>query len=627
MARVSFTVRNNATASGGSFLQYPTGASSGPFPLQADYDSALRADGVQLVPGSDSGFTTSTFSATAVTYSSVMLEWTAPLSLISAVPVPTESILVFSSSGTPQTISSGTVLVEDSISFSHKHSGAGVGRWAYYSLFLHYESTGGDSYYEKVAELEVLIPTDYGSTLRLWEQIPRFERTADSAQGDVATDDTIGRVSLAHFGYTFDDSGHVLVAGDKLGPLFRFLSVLGFDMDRMRTLIDYIMVSRDPELSNGETLNALSAMLNVPLASDTLGETRLRNVLDNVGMFYRSKGTYRSTRNFMNTVANSELYFQPGTYDVSVFSSRANYITVPKTGVGITSWRVADQTEVTAPKSFGYTGYDIYSADVFNTPGDTSWTLSASASGVPSANGIVGAIIQLSSPVPVLYNDFVAFSVQSITNCSCIQWARLTTAGGEVVGFSNYVQYHNGYPYVEIPVGQYINYTKDSAGLPVLDSNGDVVLGTAGTIDGVTYTNVFTNCTIEFMVDLRTDYFLGENYLAEANYVGDYFDGDTVRGGWLGKSADYADYRWRFDADNSISVYAEEYTRTAATVQSLFPTMLPITEANKYTIVEYNGVRGFPLTHISTSLSLEDGSGILLLEDGSELSLYDSTGI
>lgn len=554
----------------------------------ANWQSPLRGNGVQLAPSTSVGTVDNTFSAVPVSYGVVQLGWTATLGTALSVPVPTAALVVYSSTGIPQTVGSGTTLYEGSTLRTLTHSGITEGQWAYYSLFLHYQSTGADNYYEKAAELEVLVPKDYGSVLRLWEQIPAFYRTLDTAQGSYATDATLGISALLHFGYGIED-GIVVTAGDRIGPLFKFLSLIGFDMDYMRTLIDYIMVSKDPEIANTETLDALSSMLGVPIFTDYLGGTRLRSVLDSVGILRRSKGTLSGIRTFANALAGSNVYLDASTHYFSVNSQRANYITVPKTGAGIVEWRVAHGDEVLDPLPFSYAGYVLFSSDVSHS--GTSWSL------VPNAHGIVGALIRFTDLVPVVTNDFISFSVQKELNCDCIQWARLSDASGNVVGISHAVSLINGFPYVEIPV-------TDNA-----------------------FSTEFTNCTLDFMVDLSSSTFVGGNYLVEANYVGEYFDGDTIRGGWLTSSPSSSDYRWLGSADNSWSVYAEDYTRTAAAVRTLVPTVLPITEELKYSIIEYNGVRGFPRHTIPLGIELESGSGRILTESGDSIILYNTIGL
>ena len=333
MARVSFTLRSEATQLG-SYLRYDEGVSG----ARTDYDSALRADGLQIAAPT---FTSSSFSASSDCYNEVSLSWEIPIvdsTALTATPQVTGTVLVYSATGEPQTIGSGDILVESTNTFSFTHTGLPEGRWAYYTLFVHYQSTGGDDYYEQAASLPVLVPKDYGSTFALWERIPLFYRLQDTALGDDTWD--------------ADCFGGRIEAGTKVGPLLKFLSIFGFDMDRMRTMLDYQMVSNDPSLANTEHLDALSKQLGVGLLSSALGGQRLRALLHDIGVFRRSKGTSYGTEFFAQAAAGSDLDITQSTGQVKMYAQRVNHITVPKTGVGITTDRTALPTEVSSPIVF-----------------------------------------------------------------------------------------------------------------------------------------------------------------------------------------------------------------------------------------------------------------------------------
>jgi len=335
MARVSFTLRRPSTdADLGSYLRYDDALGA-----RTDYDSALRADGLQTAP---STFATSSFSATSVCYGEVELEWEVPLVAVedlTATPEPTDVVLVYSSEGEPATIASGTILVESTDTFAYSHHGLMEGRWAYYSLFVHYQSTGGDSYYEKVAALSVIVPKDYGSTAQLWKRIPEYYRNQDTMIGDLDYD-------AACLGSVITSSTQTV------GPLLKFLAVFGYEIDRMRTLLDYQMVAYDPALANSEHLDALSEQLGVDMLSSALGSRRLRTLLNDIGVFRRSKGTASSVEFFGQAIAGSDVSIDQATGEVIVYSQRVNYITDPVDGESVTTTRPATVLEETAPQAF-----------------------------------------------------------------------------------------------------------------------------------------------------------------------------------------------------------------------------------------------------------------------------------
>jgi len=332
MARVSFVLRQLPSSGSGGFLRYPE-VTGGAFPARTDYDSALRADGLQL-PAAATGL--STFSATTITYQSVLLDWSVPLVTASSAVGPTSLAVVYSPAGVPQTVSSGQRIVSTTNGISDfTHDSLASGSWAYYGLFINYTSTAGDNYFVKVAELEVLVPVDYGSALTLWNQLPEYARTADIRQGTTNYSSNIGTTH-----------------GDKVGPLFKYLSIIGYDMDYLRTLIDYVMISSDPLVANGETLDALASLMNVALQGSQLGEQRLRGIVDNIGVYKRSKGTPAAVKQMIGGITGSNVIYNDTNHQYTIQSQRANYITTPKTGLTNASvnpvWREAYPGESTA---------------------------------------------------------------------------------------------------------------------------------------------------------------------------------------------------------------------------------------------------------------------------------------
>ena len=538
MARVSFSLRSTGTDKG-SYLRFPD---TYPAVTRTNIDSALRSDGFQLAPTST---TASTFSATSVCYGEMMLDWQVPINAtLSATPTVTGIVLVYSPDGPPQTIASGTILVEASDQFDYVHTGLTEGRWAYYTLFLHYQDNTGSSYYEIGASLSEIVPQYYGSIFQLWERVPLFYRTQDTAAGDLDWE-------AACF-------GNALPAGTLVGPLLKFMSVFGFEMDRMRTLLDYQMVALDPALANAEHLDALSQQLGVGLLSSAMGAARLRTLLNDIGTFRRSKGTPSGTQFFGQAISGSEFTINQATGQITVYSQRVNYITTPKNGVGITTQRAALNTEAVTPLPFSSTAASA---------GSTSYSVSTNVyttTGTGASIGIQHVLLHLSSPVRVQLGDFVGFSVQSNVGTSAIKWARLVNAAGSTMGI-------------------------DTA--PISVSGSRVFeIGIASNASS----GVWTDGYVEYLVDLSAvSSFVNGSLLAERNFVGSYFDGDTVRGGWLIDATSISDYRWRGSKDASMSLYAEDYQRTNGVVGKLLFDQLPITEVSKYTIVAYNGVPGY----------------------------------
>ena len=280
MARKSFTFKRSTAGSVGSYLQ------AEPAVLGVDDDSALRGDNYTTTPSEDIfGGAELVFEASPSGYDSVSLRWETTsqfANVLTTVPQATRLLIVYGTSGVPQTVSDGTILLSPtSVVGSFEHFGLMPGRWAYYSLFVQYESTTLRSWYELIGTVETLVPVNHNSTLDLWRRIPLHYRKQDQLLTEDPDDESLR------------------------GPLYRVLDVFGWDIDRLRTLIDFQMVSKDPELSEVEVLNALAYELGTPLTVEDLGPSRLRNLLRNVRINNSIKGTIAGVQQTLSAVTGS----------------------------------------------------------------------------------------------------------------------------------------------------------------------------------------------------------------------------------------------------------------------------------------------------------------------------------
>lgn len=413
MARVSFTLQKY-DANKGSYLRYDEAIAARP-----DYDSALKAEGLQLAP---TAFTEAFFDATSVCYGEVSLSWGVEIEPVGPLPVVTGMVMVYSPNGEPQTISSGQVLVESSTDFSFEHTDVPQGHWAYYSLFVHYTSNSGDDYYERAASINVLLPRNYGSTLALWNRIPEFYRNQDQAIADQEVANGVYRPApCAAPGLVDDDV--------PMGPLFKYLSIIGYDMDRMRTILDYTMTAKDPNLADSEVLDALADEMGVSMSTSDLGASRLRNVVNDVGYLRRSKGTPSSIEAYGQAIGISDIEIDQAAHTIRRFSQRVNYVTVPKTATGIVQHRPAHENEELTPTPFAGSAYA--------TPPRYTVTGTAFQSNNTGASaGVTHALIHISSPIPVRVGDSVGFSVHSGIGTEAIKWVRIVDDAGVQQGIS-----------------------------------------------------------------------------------------------------------------------------------------------------------------------------------------------
>lgn len=637
MARVSFTLRKTGLDRG-SYARYDTAtyntaasagnaASAGTWIVDdpagtRDIDTALRSDNYQIPPNE---FVESFLEATAVAYGVNQINWGAdlPSDALSAIPIATATILVYSSAGPPATVSSGTVLAESNTEFSYEHTGLTGGRWAYYTLFVRYESTTADPYYEPVASVEVLVPYNYGSTLLLWKRLPQYYRESDIRIGDYI--DPASDFATTELG--------TLPVGNIVGPLYRFLSVFGFEMDRVRTLVDYLMISRDPAESNSEVLDAVAQTVGLGFTSDTINTERLRAILDDIGFLRRSKGTEEGIASYGRAFSGSEIDIDQDNRQIKFYAQRVNYVTDPLDATGLITHRPAHEVEAVQPlynrgsydpttyvsgnsstypaigsdesyvpgmywtaasattfegipvgvgdyivtyQKDGSTAFAVhgnafsatnYSAYTTYTVAGTDYTPNSSGASV----GVTHAMFHLDCPIPVREADQVAFSIHSAIGTAGLKWVRLVNESGDLVGWSDGVTHAGDAPAAEAFA--------------------------ATNLSGNEWTIVF----VEFLMDFSaTSVFQLKYLLAERNRLGEYFDGSFTRGGWIldpaGNST--SDYRWSSEGSNSgvefesISVYSEDYRRTRSLLDSYFRQSLPVTVADYYTFTAFDAIPG-----------------------------------
>lgn len=651
MALVSFTLRRSIPDRG-SYVRYDadtqnTAASAGIADGQnwviddpagtRDSDRYLRSDNYQIPPNE---FTTSFIQAITNEYGVVSLNWQVPLaSEITETPVATESILVYSPAGKPTTINSGTILQQSATNFNHRHTGVPEGKWAYYALFIRYQSTLTGEFYEKVADIEVLVPRNYQSVLELWRRIPLYYRNLDTTHPDAYVVNPNSDLATQTLG--------ALPGGYIVGPLFRFLCIFGYEMDRMRTILDHIMVSKDPAEANSESLTSLNNLMGVPYSSEDLSMERLRALLDDIGFIRRRKGTEVGAELYGRAFSGSDVDIDQDTKCITFYAQRVNHVPDPLNATGLVLARPAHECEVVRPlfdmgtydpttyvegdtatyPSLGgndeylegmywasevattfknipvdvgdsilaytkngaitfavcggrfdadnYAGYNTYSYTPHSATSNTDVTYTYNGSG--DADGVTHLMFRLNVPVPVKYLDKVAFSVHSAVGTDALRWVRLTDRYHTVIGWSE-----------------------------GLTKAGDSPAAQAIALQNLSTTDEWTVGVLDVLIDISSVNSYQMKYLlAERNRLGEYFDGSYTRGGWLtdpdGNRT--SDFRWVDDGDNlgnfntgtafdSISVYSEDYRRTRALLYDNFKRALPVNVADNFEFCSFDAVPG-----------------------------------
>lgn len=549
MALVSFTLRSQDLTDKGSYARRL-------LPVVSKDNSNLRSDGYALPPA---GPPQSTLEVTESGYGSLTVNWNvvSPYASSGAAANATYVSLVYSPWGEPQTILEGELVEEiptdvdneASPSFnvsvlSGKRWDVPQGKWAYFSLFIQYSSSSY-TYYERVASVKILATEYLGSTYALWDRIPEYYREQDSNLGEFL--DPTNPENVYKYGY--------LSPTNKVGTLFRFISIFGFEMDRVRTELNYMMVSRDPAIADTQVLSLLADEMGSEFRADDLGPQRLRPLLDNLPYLRRRKGTLSAVRDYIKVIGNCDADIDTSAKTIDFYAQRVNYLLNPdEPDDGL--HRGALTSELTTP----------YPVDSTAETWPTAYTVSVSApyTFTPTGAGCP-IIIRLPQRIPVRQGDLVAFSVQYPgAGQEAIKWIRLLDSSNNEIGFSSTINRADTYPVLQVVA-----------------------------TDNVT-TTAYTAAYVEIYVDLtEISSFTLRNCLLERNNVGSYFDGYTIRGGWIvdGASAS-SDFQWTNPADpsevnpnpaTSLATYINQRLRTQASLEKIVSEVLPIDESS-YTL-------------------------------------------
>lgn len=627
MTRKSFILRDTQSF-GGSYVQYdPNVFGASTSGASATY---VKGDDVQIAPILDTQITAggklsnaAFFEAYAYDYQSVVISWGLTLYDATSLPKPYSVHIVYSSTGCPDTIAEGTRIVDTRTIGEFRHVGI-ADDWAYYTMFIRYLSTSGDDYYEQVAKLEVLIPNDYGSTEDLYSKIPVYYQNQDE---------------------------------NSNGDLKKYLSIFGWEVDKVRTTLDFSMAMKDPFVGNEETLNFLAQDMGVPLTTNDLGSQRLRELLKVVSTTRRNNGSPSSIEKYLEAICGSNVDINSTDKTIKVYSERVNLLKDPRfvngvaagidagypsssySGVIYDNGNASTSVFTTPPLDGGTPSSILTSATPttqswinFSPEGNTGTSIletggitytvsnavySSASSGtftyttsIPH-NFTSGDLIDITGVTPSGYNK----SKQSVIVLSTTSFK--TIAQGSSPGtFSTAGKASKSYSYVNVIGGEtfYFSTSIPGSASGVKDVQGAIKsvsfypVGGAGAASATaivtdTTPQVFgstnfwrleipSTVTSYTQATLSIEYyhtFKGQNIsyddfaytLLERDYIGTYFDGNTVEGGWLlsGLSTgSISDYRWLGAKNNSYSVYSANWRKTQQVVSRFLQSVLPVPE-------------------------------------------------
>jgi hypothetical protein len=627
MARKSFTLRNTESF-GGSYVQYDSaGFGASTFGASATY---IKGNDVQIAPLLDTQITAggklsnaAFFEAYAYDYQSVVLNWGLTLYDATSLPKPYSVHIVYSSTGCPDTIAEGIRIVDTRNIEEFRHVGI-TNDWAYYTMFIRYLSNSGDDYYEQVAKLEVLIPNDYDSTEDLYSKIPVYYQNQDELTN---------------------------------GDLKKYLSIFGWELDKIRTTLDFSMSMKDPFVGNEETLNYLAQDMGVPLTTYDLGSQRLRELLKTVSTTRRNNGSPNAIEKYLEAICGSNVDINSNDKTIKVYSERVNLLKDPRFANGVSAGidggypsssysgviydnGSASTSAFTSPPLDGGTPSSVLTSATpttqswvnFSPAGNTGTSVletggitytvsnavySSASSGtftyttsVPH-NFTSGDLVDIAGVTPSGYNK----AKQSVIVLSTTSFK--TIAQGSTPGtFSTAGTAAKSYSYVNVIGGEtfYFSTSIPGSASGVKDVQGSIKsvsfypIGGAGaasataivvdTVPQVFGSTNFWRLEIPSTVTSYTKATLSIEYyntfkgqsisyddfayaLLERDYIGTYFDGNTVEGGWLlsGLSTgSISDYRWLGAKNNSYSVYSANWKKTQQVVSRFLQSVLPVPE-------------------------------------------------
>jgi phage tail-like protein len=569
MARKSFTLQK-ITPDYGSYIQYPsgTGAASVGLTVRADDDSRLKSDGLLVAPilntpvkaGSLLPYA-SFFSAEVSDYEEIILTWDAPLNDLSLTPtsstvVATALLISYSEDGEPPTVSDGTVITSDATSKIYYHK-VPSGKWAYYTMFVKFESRDGDLYYEPTAKLAVLTPAKYNSTDDLYKKIPEYYRNLDDNMS----------TGLG-------------------GPLYRYLSIFGFEIDKVRTKLDFMISMKDPQLANSEVLDYLAQDLGVDLRAHELGSARLRNLMNIIGYLRRSEGTIGSLEYAMQAITGSDIEIDTVNKIVKVFAQRVNLLKDPNLEriiAGLFDGGSPSSSTFSLELDAGVAGTSTFTTTYTGgTPavtggsfiGNELWTYDPDL----VSGGSVNVLQTLDDYIYVIGNDDLYFSVQAGTT---------SPAQDSIIKVALYKDALYG----------------NTSPVPVLVAQAT----TATTVAGLKYWRLTVPSTytsyipVYFAIFQESDVDAQQHFnsmLLERATNGNYFNGNTSFGGWLVDGNTISDYRWYNPAApndaspglpiENFSVYNSNYQKTRAVANRFLTNLLPVTQLTTGTAPVYS---------------------------------------
>lgn len=306
------------------------------------------------------------FVAKPVTYDRIKVEWQTPSGAWDRLR------LVRGNYGFPTTENDGRILLEGAVDDAtatslgiprapqtFEDTAVNELRFYYYSIFLHQISTGS---WVRAGNAPCLMTKDYGSGDRLYELIPQVFRD----------DDTI-----------------FLSSATGTGMLEAFLDAIGYQVDILRSELESLMWTADPEKMSGGLLPVLAAELGWPYESE-LGMALGRRQLLNATYLYKMKGTRLGVEGAVSVLTGwaPTVVADTATHlNITLAADRVNRVINPGAETDASGWTGtnATLTRVTTPVRYGTASFQM----AVTAAADASMATAAGTAGMPVIPGVL----------------------------------------------------------------------------------------------------------------------------------------------------------------------------------------------------------------------------------------------
>jgi len=150
-----------------------------------------------------------------------------------------------------------------------------LSNWVYYSMFFKNTDSSGNVYVTRVSTDSTLVPTNHKMAESMLNRIPKYYRLIDDLQG----------------------SSH----------LRKFIAVFGWEADYFRSLIDEMMVLKDPHRVHYKGLDRLAALAGLSFTASELRPTQLRELIYDSDRYFDQKGRSSALIDLLSVVTDSEV--------------------------------------------------------------------------------------------------------------------------------------------------------------------------------------------------------------------------------------------------------------------------------------------------------------------------------